>query len=68
MGQAVLVKPMPADRPNLGRFFFYHFEFKIQNNCGSVLCKKLLLSKIAIVDVSRTISPNIFIKHFNFAF
>ena len=48
MGQAVLVKHMPADRPKIDQtIFFYHFEFKILNNFGSVLCKKLSWGRLA---------------------
>ena len=33
--------------------FLHHFEFKKQNNVEQFLCKKLLWSKIGIVDFSR---------------
>ena len=68
MGWAVLVKCMFADQPNMGRSnLFEHFEFKIQNNFGSVLGKKLQWSKIDIVDVSRSAHghrPKVFIINF----
>ena len=53
MEQAVLVKCMPADRPNIGQSnFFDHFEFIIQNNFWVCLSKKLLWLNIGIVDFS----------------
>ena len=68
--QAVLVKRMAADRPNMGRSNFYdHFEFKMQNKLGSFLCKKLIRAKIGIVSFGwqpTAIGPNFCIKYFNF--
>ena len=53
MGWAVLVKSMPANLPNMGRSnVFDHFEFRIKNYFGSVLCKKLSWSKIGVVGFS----------------
>ena len=33
---------------------FDHFDFKIQNYCGSVLFKQLLRSNIGIIDVGQS--------------
>ena len=44
------------------KFFFDHFEFKIQNKFGSFFCKKLILAKIGIVSFGLlccNFSPNI---------
>ena len=51
--------------------FFNHFEFKIQNNAGSVLLKKVLRSKIGIVDFGWSAhghQPKFLIKFFSFIF
>ena len=50
VSRALLVKRMPAHQPNMGLLnCFDHFEFKIQINFGSVLCRNLLQSNIGIV-------------------
>ena len=49
--------------------FFYHFEFKIQNKFGSLLCKKLIRAKMDIVSFGlwpTAIGRNFFMKYFNF--
>ena len=53
MEWAVLVKLMPTNRPNMSpSMFFDDLKFKIQNNFGSFLSKKLLQTKIGIGGIN----------------
>ena len=53
-GWAILVKCIPTDRPYMGwSIFLIIVNLKYKKKFGSVLCKKLLWSKIGIVDFSR---------------
>ena len=50
-------------------FFFDQFEFKMPNNFGPFVCKKLLWTKIGLVIFglsAHSHRPNFFMKYFNF--
>ena len=62
---------LPTDHIWVYHNFFDHFEFKMQNDQGSILCKKLLQTKIGIVSFvcqPTAKGRNFFIKYFYFIF
>ena len=58
---------LPTGQIWANQFVFDHFEFKILNNFASVSCKKLLWSKIGLVDFGQSTHshlPNFFYSNF----